>query len=409
MNPFSKLSHKQSLLMSAGIGVGITLFLVLAYQILQSDPSHEEILKSRDIKLTPPGKTIDKKDVWMSKIEAQTEQQSQKIDLMEKMLQKNAMGKGESSDSDSLKEEVKHLREELRNVQQGRMPDASTEVPWTQGRGSEPVPSKPVGSVQSQPKTQPQTQGFNQRGGQKIVVNLHNKVSKQRHYTNVLPAGAFAQAVLIGSVDANCGVSSTSDPKPVLLRLLENGTLPNNFKSKLKRCVAVGASHGDVSSERVYIRLERMSCIDKRTGEVIETDVAGYVAGEDGKAGIRGDVVDRSGSMLARAAVGGFFGGISQYMQGSIMNQQLSQLTKETGGNALFNVDALKQGGVQGVGSALDKLSDYYIKRAEQLQPVIQVAAGRTVDIVFTHGAKIGSQSTKEKIRASSQASEAEQ
>lgn len=403
MNPFSKFSHKQSLLMSAGIGVGVTLFLVLAYQILQSDPSHEETLKSKDIQLTPPGKTIDKKDVWMSKIEAQTEQQSQKIDLMEKMLQKNAMGKGESSESDSLKEEVKRLREELRSVQQGRMPDASTtEVPWTQGPGKEPVPSNP--SVQGQPPAP----GFNQRGVQKIVVNLNNKISKQRHYTNVLPAGAFAQAVLIGSVDANCGVSSTSDPKPVLLRILENGTLPNNFKSKLKRCVAVGASHGDVSSERVYIRLERMSCIDKATGEVIETDVAGYIAGEDGKAGIRGEVVDRSGSMIARAAVGGFFGGISQFMQGSIMNQQLSQLSKETDGKAIFNMDALKQGGVQGVGSALDKLSDYYIKRAEQLQPVIQIAAGRTVDIVFTHGAKIGSQSTKEQIRASSQTSEVE-
>ncbi len=409
MNPFSKLSHKQSLLMSAGIGVGITLFLVMTYQIIQSDPSHEANVKSRDIQLTPPGKTIDKKDVWMSKIEAQTEQQSQKIDLMEKMLQKNAMGV-EPTESESLKEEVKHLREELRNVQQGRMPDASTtEAPWTQGRGSEPVPSKPVGSVHGQPQTQPQTQGFNQRGVQKIVVNLNNKISKQRHYTNVLPAGAFAQAVLIGSVDANCGVSSTSDPKPVLLRILENGTLPNNFKSKLKRCVAVGASHGDLSSERVYIRLERMSCIDKTTGEVIETDVAGYIAGEDGKAGIRGEVVDRSGSMIARAAVGGFFGGISQFMQGSIMNQQLSQLSKETDGKAIFNMDALKQGGVQGVGSALDKLSDYYIKRAEQLQPVIQIAAGRTVDIVFTHGAKIGSQSTKDQIRASSTGLDAEQ
>ena len=405
MNPFSKLSNKQSLLMSAGIGVGITLFLVLAYQILQSEPSHEANVKSRDIQLTLPGKTIDKKDVWMSKIEAQTQNQSQKIDLMEKMLQKNAMGVGEPIESESLKEEVTRLREELRNVQQGRKPEASvTGVPWTQGQGGETGPSNPAASVQGQP----QTMGFNQRGVQKIVMNLNNKISKQRHYTNVLPAGAFAQAVLIGSVDANCGVSSTSDPKPVLLRILENGTLPNNFKSKLKRCVAVGASHGDVSSERVYIRLERMSCIDKTTGEVIETDVAGYIAGEDGKAGIRGEVVDRSGSMIARAAVGGFFGGISQFMQGSIMNQQLSQLSKETEGKAIFNMDALKQGGTQGVGSALDKLSDYYIKRAEQLQPVIQIAAGRTVDIVFTHGAKIGSQSTKEQIRASSHTSETE-
>jgi conjugal transfer pilus assembly protein TraB len=409
MNPFSRLSHKQSLLMSAGIGVGITLFLVLAYQIIQSEPSHEVTLKAKDIQLTPPGKTIDKKDVWMSKIEAQTEQQSQKIDLMEKMLEKKAMGV-EPTESESLKEEVKRLREELRNVQQGRMPDvSSTEVPWTQGRGGEGVSSNPAPTFKGQPQTQPQTQGFNQRGVQKIVVNLQNKVSKQRHFSNILPAGAFAQAVLIGSVDANCGISSTNDPKPVLLRILENGTLPNNFKSKLKRCVAIGASHGDLSSERVYIRLECMSCIDKITGEVIETDVAGYIAGEDGKAGVRGEVVDRSGSMIARAAVGGFFGGISQFMQGSIMNQQLSQLSKETDGKAIFNMDALKQGGVQGIGSALGKLSDYYIKRAEQLQPVIQIAAGRKVDIVFTHGAKIGSQCTKEQIRVASTGVEVEQ
>ena len=152
MNPFSKLSHKQSLLMSTGIGVGITLFLVFAYQILQSEPSHEANVKSRDIQLTPPGKTIDKKDVWMSKIEAQAEQQSQKIDLMEKMLQKNAMGVGEPTESESLKEEVKHLREELRNVQQSRMPDASaTDVPWTQGQGGE-VCLESAPTVQVNPK-----------------------------------------------------------------------------------------------------------------------------------------------------------------------------------------------------------------------------------------------------------------
>lgn len=411
MNPFSKLSHKQSLLMSAGIGVGVTLFLGLAYHMIASEPSQEETLRARDIKLTPPGKTIDKKEVWMSHIEAQTQHQSQKIDLMEKMLQKHAMDGDAPKSSEALTEEVTRLREQIRQMQHGgHSPSEGTgqDIPWASGQG-ETAPRVPMNTaVSGSVQTPLSSSGVTQRGVQKIVVNLHNPVSKQRHYTNVLPAGAFAQAVLMGSVDANCGVSSTSDPKPVVLRILDQGTLPNNFKSKLKRCVAIGASHGDLSSERVYIRLERMSCIHKATGEVIETDVAGYVAGEDGKAGIRGDVVDRSGSMLARAAVGGFFGGISQYMQGSIMNQQLSQLSKDAGGNALLNLDALKQGGAQGIGSAFDKLSEYYIRRAEQLQPVIQVAAGRTVDIVFTHGAKIGSQSTKENVRALSTSEDAQ-
>ena len=38
------------------------------------------------------------------------------------------------------------------------------------------------------------------------------------------------------------------------------------------------------------------------------------------------------------------------------------------------------------MGGALDKYADFYIKRAEQMQPVIQVAAGRKVDMVFTQG-----------------------
>ena len=51
-----------------------------------------------------------------------------------------------------------------------------------------------------------------------------------------------------------------------------------------------------------------------------------------------------------------------------------------------------------GASSALDRLSQYYIDRAEQLQPVIQIAAGQVVDIVFTEGTFIGSQNTREAI-----------
>ncbi|MHB1910421.1 MAG: hypothetical protein ACYCQJ_16370, partial [Nitrososphaerales archaeon] len=45
-----------------------------------------------------------------------------------------------------------------------------------------------------------------------------------------------------------------------------------------------------------------------------------------------------------------------------------------------------------------DRLSKYYIDRAEQLQPVIQVAAGRKVDIVFTEGVSIGESEVKKAL-----------
>ena len=54
--------------------------------------------------------------------------------------------------------------------------------------------------------------------------------------------------------------------------------------------------------------------------------------------------------------------------------------------NALTPDALIKQSAANGVGGALDKYTDFYIKRAEQMQPVIQVAAGRHVDLVFTQG-----------------------
>ena len=42
-----------------------------------------------------------------------------------------------------------------------------------------------------------------------------------------------------------------------------------------------------------------------------------------------------------------------------------------------------------GVGKALDRLAQYYIKLAEQTFPVIEVDAGREIDVVITKGVRI--------------------
>ncbi|MBL8675853.1 MAG: hypothetical protein JNJ47_00250, partial [Alphaproteobacteria bacterium] len=62
--------------------------------------------------------------------------------------------------------------------------------------------------------------------------------------------------------------------------------------------------------------------------------------------------------------------------------------------------DIFTAGMASGASTALDRLSQYYIDRAEQLQPVIQVAAGQVVDVVFTEGTFIGSQDIREKIES---------
>ena len=98
-----------------------------------------------------------------------------------------------------------------------------------------------------------------------------------------LPAGAHAQAVVLAGVDASAGVSSQGDPRPVLMRITgpawtaaEDGTA---LQVDVDGCTVTGAAHGDLSSEKVYVRFRTMTCAGPEPGTVIETDVAGFVAG----------------------------------------------------------------------------------------------------------------------------------
>lgn len=228
-----------------------------------------------------------------------------------------------------------------------------------------------------------------------LTENLKLKFPKTVDTT--IPAGAFAKTILLSGLDASSAMTASSDPRPMLLRLIDPGTLPRRFQSDLKDCHCTASAYGDLSSERVYARLEKLTCIERISGEIIETQVAGYIAGSDGKAGIRGIVASKDGQFLGRSLVGGIFAGLS-----NVANPQNRQVQ----GNPFApnqvsppNIgDIFTAGMTSGVSTALDRLSQYYIDRAEQLQPVIQVAAGQVVDIVFTEGTFIGSQNVKEHI-----------
>jgi conjugal transfer pilus assembly protein TraB len=172
----------------------------------------------------------------------------------------------------------------------------------------------------------------------------------------------------------------------VLLRLLDHAMLPNQFRGRIKECFVVGAGYGDVSAERAYIRTESLSCVT-RDGTAIDVPIRGYVAGEDGKAGMRGRLVSKQGQILANALLAGVASGIGTAFQQSATTVSVSPL------GTTGTVDPGKQlqaGLGTGVGRALDRLAQYYITLAEKVFPVIEVDAGRTVDVVLTQGIALG-------------------
>jgi len=233
-------------------------------------------------------------------------------------------------------------------------------------------------------------------------LNLENAQDSENYKTlktvdNYIPAGSFAKAVLLSGVDAETGLSSSTDPEPILIRIIDHGTLPRKFKSDLKDCHIIGAAFGNLSSERAKIRLEKLSCTEIATAEIVETEVAGYVTGEDGRAGIRGEVVSTEGKLLGNSFLAGMLGGFSNTLNPNQGNHQPTIILSNKIPQQDFK-EKVKDGFTTGASSSMDRLSKYYIDRAESLQPIVQVGAGRKVDVIFTEGVFFGSSELKKAI-----------
>ncbi len=229
-----------------------------------------------------------------------------------------------------------------------------------------------------------------------LTLSENPQLKQLKTVETTIPAGAFAKTILLSGLDASASMNASADPRPILLRLVDHGTLPRKFQSDLKDCHCTAGAYGDLSSERVYARLEKLTCIDRKTGEVIETQVAGYIAGSDGKAGIRGIVASKDGKLLARSLMGGVFAGLSNVANPQNRQAQVNPFAPGSSQVSPPNAGEMFASGMaQGASTALDRLSQYYIDRAEQLQPVIQVDAGQVVDIVFTEGTALGSSSNQ--------------
>ena len=277
--------------------------------------------------------------------------------------------------------------------------NASGKDPWFRGQaaprapGGQPAaaPPAPAPMIETfELKGGPRSSASDLRSGPELVAD-----AAIRPVETWLPAGSHAEAVVLAGVDAAAGVSSQGDPRPVLLRIVGpawtaarsgsgDGTA---MQVDVDGCTVTGAAHGDLSSEKVYVRFRTMTCAGPRPGTVIETPVAGFVAGS-GKTGVRGPVVSREGALVEKAFLAGMISGVGQGVAQAFQPQAVA-----TGGGASVANTALGDIGRAGLGagasSAGQKVADYMIRRAEQYQPVIQLQAGTKVTLVFLEGARI--------------------
>lgn len=205
------------------------------------------------------------------------------------------------------------------------------------------------------------------------------KEAKQSKLT--LSSGSFMRATLLNGIDAPTDFSAKSEPYPVLLNIDDITKLPNFYRLNLRNCYVVGAGYGNLADERAYIRTEKLSCVSE-SGKVIDVKLKGHIIGEDGKLGLRGTLVSKQGQLIAQSLIAGTLGGLAK----AFKPQQSVSINLNSNGNdgtsAPSAEDLFKSAGAEGVSTAANKVADFYLKMAEKIFPIIEIGAGRKVDIL---------------------------
>lgn len=378
--------------------VGIVAVKSYASTKDKSEDQKTSLPLEKRIKIESGGSALNPQEIWVDRLEKEQALLSKRFEQMERLLTgiaKEKLGQVQKADFPTDRQvlpgtttdsETSVSHNSLDPSSVNALPNSFGMSPNALTKGGVEKNEKEIRISQNSSDIEKATTPIKM---QRITFSLDPLSSKKikKSIDHYVPAGSFARGRLTSGVVAATTVQASGNPQPIHIELTNLGNLPRGFKTDVKQCFLIGSAYGDLSSERVLMRLETLSCVERKTQEIIEMNVDGFVTGEDGANGLRGILVDRSGPAMRNAFVGGFISGVG----GFFGQQQTSVPTMiSPGGVSSFNplsAQQMLQGGAgKGVGNAMEKLSDFYIKRAEQLQPVLEVEPGRLVHVVFKKG-----------------------
>jgi conjugal transfer pilus assembly protein TraB len=225
------------------------------------------------------------------------------------------------------------------------------------------------GPARMEPTSQP-------RGGNRFVDDepLTPNRADGRTFETFITPGTFCRAVMLIGMDAPTGGQSQGNPVPGELEILEDCQMPNGRKAPLKGCFVTVNGYGELSSERAYMRTDRLSCIDNDNAAV-DIAIRGYVVGEDGKTGLRGPLVSKQGAAIANSINAALAAGIGRaIVAGSVDNVVVTPSSEfQAGAGASLN-------------RGFDQISQYYLDLADQMYPTVSISSMRVVNISFSRG-----------------------
>jgi conjugal transfer pilus assembly protein TraB len=166
----------------------------------------------------------------------------------------------------------------------------------------------------------------------------------------------------------------------VLVRLKHEAILPNRYHANVREAFVLLAAYGDLPAERAYMRAETISLV-LNDGTVIQERLKAAAVGEDGMLGLGGKVITKQGAFIANALMVGFLQAAADVLKRGDtyeLGLGIASGSGSGGGNPLSSI------GLEGSSNAIDRVAKWYVDQADNLFPVIEVQAGRPVDVVLT-------------------------
>lgn len=391
-------------------GSGVSLIALGTLWFFSSAKSYGPPPTLKQPKITTARDAISPKDLWINRIENKAEDMhgevedvkrdtqtlKQQIDMMSDMVENLT----KHNLANNLKAQEKLLTHKDATGENGNFLDQEA---LNEGNLS-PQQLEAMTKVGDTRATIPSS-GFPTSGFKVISLSeqdLPKEKDKPKSVEELIPAGTYASGILTTGIAANTSLNSQSDPQPAMVRITNKGILPRGFRSDIKEAVIIAACYGDISSERANCRLNKLMLVE-RNGEVLTRKVEGWLIGDDGIPGVKGKVIDRAGEVVRGAFWAGLMSGMASYFKATAQQPMFSL----TGGGAGINAietkqspekEMLRASGANGVGTALEKIADFALKRAEQMQPVIIVNPGRSVDVVFKEDVDLSQSSLRQEL-----------
>jgi conjugal transfer pilus assembly protein TraB len=388
--------NKSILIITAVIGLILVAMSVkdMLMPFITGDAARKKQEDQRKAKLLEPPKgtkqgemvdTAKLSEDWKTVME-------KKVDELDKKYQQGEKEKEE------LREELKKEKQKDANTKAGYPQKPLKDIAPFPASGSDKTGSNYKNSQANPEQQQPQQKKaepvvqptfrsiefkFDKPEAKKTSASDTQKSADNKVDSIDLPIG-IAVGLTINGMDAPTFQWGQQDPQPLLISIEDKMVTAMGEEIDLKGCMVLSSAHGAVSAEKAMPRLVKMNCRDKN-GNLYAGSVKGWILGDDGKVGMTGRLVSRQGSVLAKTFWADVLSLGGSYLRQSATATATSPLgvietTKQDGEQLLKSV------GGQAIERTTGRISQFFIKIAEQIYLVVEVLPGRKVTVLFEGG-----------------------